>query len=158
MDWADTTARWNKNHLSFGIWCVLYKRFYGNAVLWALGCIPWHEIMGRFHEGFIYKAPDRNILQILLAVIMILIYIQVTILHVMSMTCAKLWHEWIFLLSKSNRNCYKDLDYESINSMWNGSLWGLFHKSFGNNLSKSFDNSISKRNVNGITMMKYVIV
>ena len=29
MDWAKTTARGYKKHLSFGIWCDLYKRFYG---------------------------------------------------------------------------------------------------------------------------------
>ena len=28
MDWAETTARWNENHLSFGIWCN-YVRVYG---------------------------------------------------------------------------------------------------------------------------------
>ena len=30
MDWAKTTARWYKKHLSSGIWCDLYWRFYGN--------------------------------------------------------------------------------------------------------------------------------
>ena len=29
MDWAKTTAWRFKKHLSFGIWCDLYKRFYG---------------------------------------------------------------------------------------------------------------------------------
>ena len=29
MDWAKTTARWSKKHLSFVIWCDLYQRFYG---------------------------------------------------------------------------------------------------------------------------------
>ena len=29
MDWAQTTARWDKKHLSFGIWCVIYQRIYG---------------------------------------------------------------------------------------------------------------------------------
>ena len=29
MDWAKTTARGYKKHLSFGIWCDLYQRFYG---------------------------------------------------------------------------------------------------------------------------------
>ena len=29
IDWAKTTAKQDENHLSFGIWCVLYKRFYG---------------------------------------------------------------------------------------------------------------------------------
>ena len=29
MDWAKTTAWGYKKHLSFGIWCNLYKRFYG---------------------------------------------------------------------------------------------------------------------------------
>ena len=28
MDWAKTTAREDKKHLSFGIWCDLYKRFW----------------------------------------------------------------------------------------------------------------------------------
>ena len=28
MDWAKKTARRDKKHLSFGIWCDLYKRFY----------------------------------------------------------------------------------------------------------------------------------
>ena len=35
MDWAKATARGYKKHLSFGIWCNLYKRFYGNM---------WHHI------------------------------------------------------------------------------------------------------------------
>ena len=30
MNWAKTTARGYKKHLSFGIWCDLYKRFYGS--------------------------------------------------------------------------------------------------------------------------------
>ena len=29
MDWAKTTARQYEKHLSFGIWCALYKRFGG---------------------------------------------------------------------------------------------------------------------------------
>ena len=29
MDWARTIARRYKKHLSFGIWCDLYQRFYG---------------------------------------------------------------------------------------------------------------------------------
>ena len=29
MDWAETAARRDKRHLSFGIWCDLYERFYG---------------------------------------------------------------------------------------------------------------------------------
>ena len=28
MDWAKTTARGDEKHLSFEIWCDLYKRFY----------------------------------------------------------------------------------------------------------------------------------
>ena len=31
MDGAKTTARLYKKHLNFGIWCDLYKRFYGNT-------------------------------------------------------------------------------------------------------------------------------
>ena len=31
MDCSKTTARRSEKHLSFGIWCVLYKRFYGNC-------------------------------------------------------------------------------------------------------------------------------
>ena len=39
MDWAKTTARRYKKHLSFGIWCDLYQRFYGiwlgyPSILW----------------------------------------------------------------------------------------------------------------------------
>ena len=30
MDWAKTTARRDEKHLSFGIWCDLYQRFYGS--------------------------------------------------------------------------------------------------------------------------------
>ena len=33
MDWAKTAARGYKKHLSFGIWCDLYYRFYGNVIL-----------------------------------------------------------------------------------------------------------------------------
>ena len=33
MDWAKTTARWDENHLSFGIWCVWYQRFYDRFVV-----------------------------------------------------------------------------------------------------------------------------
>ena len=29
MDWANTTARGDEKHLSFDIWCDLYKKFYG---------------------------------------------------------------------------------------------------------------------------------
>ena len=29
MDWTKTTARQDEKYLSFGIWCDLYKRFYG---------------------------------------------------------------------------------------------------------------------------------
>ena len=31
MDWEKTTTRGYKQHLSFGIWCDLCKRFYGNS-------------------------------------------------------------------------------------------------------------------------------
>ena len=31
MDWAKTTARGDKKHLSFGISCDLYWRFYGSV-------------------------------------------------------------------------------------------------------------------------------
>ena len=29
-EWAKKAAIWDEKYLSFGIWCVLYKRFYGN--------------------------------------------------------------------------------------------------------------------------------
>ena len=32
MDWAKTTGRGEKKYLSFGIWCDLYKRFYGSCI------------------------------------------------------------------------------------------------------------------------------
>ena len=32
MDWAKTTAWGYRKHLSFGIWCDLYKRFYGSKL------------------------------------------------------------------------------------------------------------------------------
>ena len=51
MDWADKTARRDENHISFGIWCALYKRFYGmlhntnDVTLWVNssqhGCCSW---------------------------------------------------------------------------------------------------------------------
>ena len=31
MDWAETIARRDENHLSIGIWFHLYKRFYGTT-------------------------------------------------------------------------------------------------------------------------------
>ena len=33
MDWAKTTARGDEKHLSFEIWCDLYKRFYGRLLM-----------------------------------------------------------------------------------------------------------------------------
>ena len=39
MDWAKTTARGYKIHLSFGIWCDLYKRFYGTITAAAVDTI-----------------------------------------------------------------------------------------------------------------------
>ena len=33
MDWAETTARRDKKHLSIGIWCDLHWRFYGKFIL-----------------------------------------------------------------------------------------------------------------------------
>ena len=30
MDWAETTARQDKKHFSFWIWCAIYLRFDGN--------------------------------------------------------------------------------------------------------------------------------
>ena len=30
MDWAETTARQDENHLSFDIWCAVYYRFEGS--------------------------------------------------------------------------------------------------------------------------------
>ena len=32
MDWAKTTTKRDQNHLSFGIWCDLYHRFYGTYI------------------------------------------------------------------------------------------------------------------------------
>ena len=34
MDWVKTIARWDEKHLSFEIWCDLYKRFYGTFLVW----------------------------------------------------------------------------------------------------------------------------
>ena len=31
LDWAKTIARRDEKHLSLGIWCVLYSRFYGTC-------------------------------------------------------------------------------------------------------------------------------
>ena len=31
MDWAKATARGDKKHLSFGIWCDLYEKFYDSV-------------------------------------------------------------------------------------------------------------------------------
>ena len=49
LDWAKTTARGYKKHLSFGIWCNLYWRFYGNMILsdqlvriW-IADTPWYQ-------------------------------------------------------------------------------------------------------------------
>ena len=48
MDWAKTTARWDKKHLSFGIWCTLYQRFDGTSdyivsvPAWPVVCCIWH--------------------------------------------------------------------------------------------------------------------
>ena len=36
MDWAKATARWDENHLSLGILCNLYCRFYGNSSVLAM--------------------------------------------------------------------------------------------------------------------------
>ena len=36
LDWAKTTARRGEGHLSSGIWCVLYKRFYGSLLMCVL--------------------------------------------------------------------------------------------------------------------------
>ena len=33
MDWAKTTPKQDKNHLNFGIWCILFERLYGMYVL-----------------------------------------------------------------------------------------------------------------------------
>ena len=43
MDWEKTTARGYKKHLSFGIWCDLYKRFYGS-----FNYIPGYQITTSF--------------------------------------------------------------------------------------------------------------
>ena len=32
MDGAETTARPDNKHLSLGIWCDLYQRFYGKLI------------------------------------------------------------------------------------------------------------------------------
>ena len=31
MDWVETTTRQDEKHLSLGIWCDLYARFYGTS-------------------------------------------------------------------------------------------------------------------------------
>ena len=45
MDWAQTTARRDENHLSFDIWRVLYQRLYGNLLAGDLGETHnnWHS-------------------------------------------------------------------------------------------------------------------
>ena len=46
MDWTKTTARQDEKHLSFGIWCDLYKRFYGNDILKKSVLISmWHQVV-----------------------------------------------------------------------------------------------------------------
>ena len=45
MDWGKTTTRRDGKHLSFGIWCALYKMFNGNFCItketWFLHEVPW---------------------------------------------------------------------------------------------------------------------
>ena len=38
VDWANAYVRPEKNHLSFGIWCVLYERVYGRFIHWGPVC------------------------------------------------------------------------------------------------------------------------
>ena len=68
MDWAKTTARGDEKHLSFDIWCDLYKRFFGwrcsivvdvkrNVVLIDMVCMlcRWIGILLK-----IYVGPEWN--------------------------------------------------------------------------------------------------
>ena len=54
VDWADTDARRDENHLSFGIWCDLYYRFYGKfnslSMSWNQRRFSWFEAMALLCE------------------------------------------------------------------------------------------------------------
>ena len=41
MDWTKTTARQDEKHLSFGIWCDLYKRFYSNQCFTSITTVQY---------------------------------------------------------------------------------------------------------------------
>ena len=47
MDWAKTTATLDEKHLNFGIWCVLYWRFYGTSKPLKLE----HSWLTKFHRN-----------------------------------------------------------------------------------------------------------
>ena len=50
MDWANTTLRRDENHLSFGIWCVWYKRLYGTSDTSRFRTNTWHYSLWCYFE------------------------------------------------------------------------------------------------------------
>ena len=58
---AKTTGSRDEKHLSFGIWCALYKRFYGimAATLWAL--LLWQPLSPSSRTWFVNSlTPERH--------------------------------------------------------------------------------------------------
>ena len=57
MDWAKTTARRDEKHLSFGIWCPLYQRFYGSFYCIHVTYLP--ELSSGSWFGQAVKIPSK---------------------------------------------------------------------------------------------------
>ena len=61
MDWAKTTARRDKNHLSFVIWCILCYNFYGNcSVTVALYSLVHYKIDARGSYFRVFVSPSNT--------------------------------------------------------------------------------------------------
>ena len=58
MDWAKTTARGYKKHLSLGIWCDLHQRFYGSTIVRCSNTIRCQTINS--HSELKLKNPLGN--------------------------------------------------------------------------------------------------
>ena len=96
MDWAQTTAWRDDNHLSFDIWCVLYYRLYGRLPLMSLMC--GHRM---------YHAVSR-----LMGCLLVLSYHQLgMILTYTSSTCS-----WMYVM-KENLNGPGCLKFERFRTV-----------------------------------------
>ena len=68
MNWAKTTATRDKNHLRFGIWCILYQRHYGTFKKKRHQLVHIHTSLRSSYQGVGWAIRSRMTAEIILCI------------------------------------------------------------------------------------------